>query len=60
MTGEFGFYHSLKLLFPSLFASYWSDGLEDLISTQYLTICLTITNLFILLFAPIIGLFQIL
>ena len=45
----------LAAFFPLFFASYWSDGLEDLISTQYLTICLTITNLFILLCAPIIG-----
>ena len=46
---------SCTAFFLSFFASYWSDGLEDLISTQYLTICLTITNLFILLFASIIG-----
>ena len=45
----------LAAFFPLFFASYWSDGLEDLISTQYLTVCLTITNLFILLCAPIIG-----
>ena len=45
----------LAAFFPLFYASYWSNGLESLQATQYLAFALTIINLVILIFAPIIG-----
>ena len=45
----------IAAFFPLFYEAYWSAGLEELQSTQYLAFALTIINLIILISAPIIG-----